>query len=318
MRDAIHTILGAKGSTGKALLEELTKRNCTIRAVTRGSTIPEVENKNADLLQKDQVMEAIAGSTYVYLCIGLPYRTAVWEVQWELVMANVIDACAKHNATLIYLDNIYMYKPPLPIPFKEETPQGPASKKGQARKRTTDLLFQAINSGRIQGLVGRSADFYGKFAVNSPFYISFLERMLQGKAPQFLTNPEILHTYANIPDNARALIDLALCEDCYGQVWHLPVGSPTTANEMLTLFNQCLGTKYKIQVLPAFMRKFLALFIGPLKEVSEMLYQFEQPYLMSSEKFMNRFPAFKITTYKEGVSEMVEYFKAQSDSKSNL
>ena len=57
------------------------------------------------------------------------------------------------------------------------------------------------------------------------------------------------------------------------------------------------------------MRKLLALFISPLKEVGEMMYQFESDYVMSFEKFKTHFPDFKVSTYQEGVKEMVASFK---------
>jgi len=61
--------------------------------------------------------------------------------------------------------------------------------------------------------------------------------------------------------------------------------------------------------MPALMRKILAPFISPIKEVSEMLYQFENEYIMSWKKFKNRFPDFEVTSYENGVKETIEWFK---------
>jgi nucleoside-diphosphate-sugar epimerase len=310
MNTKIHTVLGASGAVGSAIISTLQQRGISsIRSVNRNSKTPNTDSRQADLSDIGEAQLAIAGSDYVYLCIGLPYLTKIWEVEWEKIMHNVITACATNQAKLIFLDNIYMYGAPLPTPFDENTPQQPTSNKGKARKRTADMMLKAMDEGIIKGVIGRSADFYGAGAVNSPFYISFLERMLKGKAPQFLTSPEIEHTYANVRDNGRALVELARCEDCYGQVWHLPVGPPITPNEMLALFNKKLGANYKINVVPTIARKLLSLFISPLKEVSEMLYQFENPYLMSFDKFSKQFPDFEITTYQTGIDEMIASFK---------
>ena len=90
-------------------------------------------------------------------------------------MQNVINACIETNATLIFFDNVYMYGPsPLTIPFDENHPQKPSTKKGLARKQTADLLLKAIDENKLKAVIARSADFYGPFAVNSSFYISFL------------------------------------------------------------------------------------------------------------------------------------------------
>lgn len=318
MKNQLHTILGANGGVGQAVYRELVLENSTYRLVSRNPKQRQKDFFKANLLDKDETEKAVAGSTFVYLCIGLPYRTVVWQTQWEKVMKNVIEACAKHHAKLIYLDNIYMYAAPLPVPFDEKTLQKPISKKGQARKRTTDLMLTAMKTGKIKGVIGRSADFVGAGAVNSSFYIAFLERMLVGKHPQTLTSGDIKHTYANVLDNGRALVALAQCEECYGQVWHLPVGKPITTNEMLVLFNRVLGSDYKLRVLPRMLRKLLTIFVRPLKEVEEMLYQFESEYIMSFDKFKRKFPDFKVATNEESVLQMVEWFKEKDNLNANL
>lgn len=304
MESKIHTVLGANGAIGKAVIKELEIRQLQIRKVSTKPTWVQ-----ANLLRKEETEKAIDGSSYVYLCIGLPYNAKIWETQWPQIMQNVINACEKAQAKLIFLDNIYMYAPPLPIPFDESTPQNPKSKKGKARKQTADLMIKAIRDNKIKGLIGRSADFYGEGAVNSPFYISFLDRMLQDKRPQTLVSADIEHTYANVLDNGRALVELALNDDCYGEVWHLPVGEPITTNEMLAIFNEKLGSNFKVSVMPTLLKKTLPIFIPMLKEAKEIEYQFKQEYVMSDNKFRKRFPSFKISSYQDGVNRMVNWFK---------
>ncbi len=304
MKNQIHTVLGANGAIGKAVIKELDIRQLQIRKVSRKPTWVQ-----ADLLRKEDAERAIDGSSYVYLCIGLPYNSKIWETQWPQIMQNVIDACEKANAKLIFLDNMYMYDASLPILFDEDTYQNPSSRKGKARKQTTDLLLKAIRDSKIKGVIGRSADFYGEAAVNSPFYISFFERMLMGKGPQILNSADLEHTYADVLDSGRALVELALNDDCYGEVWHLPVGEPITKNEMLALFNKKLNSNFKISVMPTLLKKILPLFIPILKEVKEMEYQFEQKYVMSDHKYRKRFPHFKVSSYQDGVNRMVEWFK---------
>ncbi len=304
MKYQIHTVLGANGAIGKAVIRELEVRQLQIRKVSTKPTWVQ-----ADLLSKEDAEKAIDGSSYVYLCVGLPYSAKVWEIQWPQVMQNVIDACEKAQAKLIFLDNIYMYASPLPVPFDESTPQIPNSKKGKARKQTADLMIKAIRNNKIKGLIGRSADFYGEGAVNSLFYISFLERMLQNKGPQTLVSADIEHTYADVLDNGRALVELALNDDCYGEVWHLPVGEPITTNGMLAIFNEKMASNFKMSVMPTVFKKILPIFIPIIKEAREMEYQFEHKYVMSDNKFRKRFPNFKVSSYQDGINRMVEWFK---------
>jgi len=304
MESQIHTVLGANGAIGKAVIKELEARQFPIRRVSTQPTWVQ-----ADLLRKEEAEKAIKGSSYVYLCIGLPYNFKVWRRQWPQIMQNVIDACESAQAKLIFLDNIYMYASPLPVPFDENTPQKPNSKKGKVRKQTADLMIRAMKENKIKGLIGRSADFYGEGAVNSSFYISFLERMLKDKDPQTLVSADIEHTYANVLDNGRALVELALNDDCYGEVWHLPVGEPITTNGMLAIFNDKLGSNFKARVMPSLIKNILSVFVPLLKETKEMEYQFGQRYIMSDAKFRTRFPEFTVSSYRDGVNRMVESFR---------
>ncbi len=163
MENQIHTVLGASGAIGKAVTHELKKRNLTGRAVERTTKLEGIETIKADLLIEDEAIKAIQHSSFVYLCVGLPYQSKVWQRDWPTIIKNVITACEKTNAKLIFFDNVYMYEPaPLSIPFTEEHSQHPTTKKGIARKKTADLLNKAIAEKRIKAVIGRSADFYGE------------------------------------------------------------------------------------------------------------------------------------------------------------
>lgn len=310
MKNQIHTVLGASGATGQAVIKELQNRNLNFNAVERSKKLTGIETIQADLLNLDETVKAIQESSFVYLCVGLPYQSKVWARDWPIVMHNVITACVQANAKLIFFDNVYMYGPhPLSQPFNETHPQHPTTKKGLARKQTTDLLLQAIADKKINGVIGRSADFYGDHAVNSPIYISFLQNMLKGKAPQVLGEKRITHTYAYSGDNGKALVALALDETTYGQVWHLPVGEPITFDEVNEILNKAIDTNFKLSYMPKVMRKVLSVVIPPIGEVEEMLYQFQSPYEMNFDKFKEHFPDFQITSYKDGIKRMVQSFK---------
>lgn len=294
------------------MIEALQQKGLPFGAVTRTTALFGVPTVHADLLQPAEAIRAIQGATHVYLCVGLPYESKVWAKDWPILMQNVITACEQADALLVFLDNAYLYGPaPLTFPFKETHPQHPTTQKGKARKQTTDLLLQAIKEKRIRAVIGRSADFYGKKAINSPLYISFLENMLQGKAPQVLSDRAVLHTYAYSGDNGRALVELALDERTHGQVWHLPVGAPVTLLQINTWLNDILSTNFELGYLPKFIRRLLGLVVRPLAEVEEMLYQFEVPYQMNFEKFQRHFPDFKVTPYPIGLTAMVASFSTK-------
>lgn len=161
----------------------------------------------------------------------------------------------------------------------------------------------------LSGDTGGKKDFFGPGSKNSVFYVSMLERMLKGKGPQAIAPKGVKHTYAYTMDAGRAMVMLAMDESTYGQVWHLPVGGGLAAEEIAALMNKELGTDYKISFLPGFMLKLLGLFMRPLRELNEMMYQFRQPYDMSWQKFKNHFPEFEVTPYDVALRETVKSFR---------
>lgn len=304
----MHTILGYKGAMGQAVLRELKSRSFRYRLVSKNTNSKTPFTVKANLLFKEATDAAIKGSNFVYLCVGLPYNHKVWKRDWEVIMNNVINSCIKYNARLVFLDNIYMYSHDLSVPFDEEMIREPKSKKGMVRQRIADIFIEAFTKRGLNGLIARSADFYGKGATNSVFYLSFLERILNGKNPQLLSRGNKKHTFAYVNDNAKAMVELALLESCYKQVWHLPVGPSITMDEILEIINGILKTDYKNSVMPELLKKILPYFVPSLKEPLEMQYQFEQEYVMNFDKFKKQFPTFETTSYEEGIKTTVDYF----------
>ena len=64
---------------------------------------------SADLSDKDQTIRATAGSSIVYLLVGLKYDHNLWTEMWPRIMANTIEACKRSGAKLVFFDNVYMY-----------------------------------------------------------------------------------------------------------------------------------------------------------------------------------------------------------------
>lgn len=306
-----HVVLGANGGVGKQLIKVLQSTGKDYRAVARSLDPTDKRNLRANLLNLTEAQHALKGAHTAYLCVGLPYDLKAWKSQWPLLIKNVLQAAEENGCQLLFLDNVYMYGPaPLQRPFDERHSLLPASEKGKVRKQIAELVMEAHESGRVRTMIARAADFLGPDATNSIFYIAFLQNMLKGKSPQLFFPVSVPHTFANTKDIAQAMMQLAMAPDCYGQVWHLPVGDAITIGDMGSLFNQALERMDAIQEMPRWLQKTLGLFIRPLRELEEMRYQFEHPYLMSWKKFQTRFPDFQRTDYPDVVKEMVASFRA--------
>ena len=306
---SLHTILGAGGAIANELLPILIDSKENVRIVARHpKQIIGVESVAADLSDADQTLTAISGSSIVYLLVGLEYEYKVWEEKWPVIMTNTINACKAAGAKLIFFDNVYMYGKVNGI-MTEETAFNPCSKKGTLRATIAQQLLNEIQSGSITAMIARSADFYGTSATKTsvPNMLVF-DNFSKGKRAQWLANATLKHSYTYIPDAGKALYLLAKDESAFNQTWHLPTRSnPLTGVQFIALAAEAMHQPNKYAVLSKFMIRLAGLFIKPIKESYEMLYQSDSEYLFDSSKFERHF-SFSPTTYEDGIKETAKYY----------
>jgi nucleoside-diphosphate-sugar epimerase len=240
--------------------------------------------------------------------VGLEYEYKVWAQKWPLVMTNTINACKASGAKLIFFDNVYMYGSVIGK-MTEETAFNPCSKKGVLRAAIVNQLLSEIKSGALTGLVARSADFYGSSATKTsvPNMLVF-DNFSKGKKAQWLVNAKVPHSYTYIPDVGKALYLLAKDDTAFNQTWHLPThANPLTGEQFITLAAEAMHQPNKSTVLSKFMLLLAGLFIKPIKESYEMIYQSESEYLFDSTKFETHF-GFDPTSYEAGIKETAKYY----------
>jgi nucleoside-diphosphate-sugar epimerase len=305
---SIHTIFGAGGAVADQLLPVLLNNKEKVRLVSRTVTqVTGVESVAADATNYQQTLQAIKGSSIVYLLIGLPYDLRVWRAQWPMIMTNVVNACKETGAKLIFFDNVYMYGK-VNGWMTEETPFNPCSKKGEVRAGIANQLLQEAKAGNLQALIARSADFYGPigFKTSVPNLL-VIQNLLKGKKSQWLGSADQPHSLTYVPDAAKALYILSKSSEAFGKTWHLP-----TAGELLTgrqFVQQAAAAMQKpdgVTVIPNWMLSLAGLFNRTMKELKEMNYQNEFAYLFSSDKFNKTF-GFTPTSYGEGIKETVAW-----------
>lgn len=305
----MQTILGSGGAIGIELAKVLKDYTNKIKLVSRN---PKKINDNdmlfpADITNKDQVFEAVKGSEIAYLTVGLKYDYNIWEVQWPKIMQNVIDACKQSNCKLVFFDNIYMYDQNYLNNIKEETPINPPSKKGKIRQQISENLLKEVQSGNLQALISRSADFYGPSIKNSSLLTEMVfNNISRGKRAMWFNSFNFKHSFTYNLDAAKATALLGNSADAYNQVWHLPTAkNPLTMKELIEKICTEMNAKPKTFVISKFMLKMMGIFVPVFKEMIEMNYQYDRDYIFNSNKFESKFN-FKPTSYKDGIKQIVE------------
>lgn len=305
----MQTILGANGTIGSVLAKELSAYTNKIRLVSRN---PRKVNESdelfpADLSNPDIVDQVIEGSDVVYIVVGFDYKLDVWEENWPKFMRAAIDACIKYKSRLVFFDNVYMYDISEIPHMTEESLINPPSKKGVVRKQIAQMIMDEVKAGKLMALIARSADFYGpdnyKSFVNEMVYKNFKK----GMRANWFINADKKHSFTYTPDAARATALLGNTTDAYNTVWHLPTDKNVlTGRQFIGLFSKEMKISNKLFVMPVWMIKLAGIFVPVMKEMPEMMYQYDRDYFFDSSKFEKRFD-FKITTYEEGVKFTVQH-----------
>jgi nucleoside-diphosphate-sugar epimerase len=298
------TILGSGGAIANELSGLLAARGRAFRLVSRkgAGTSGAAETVAADVSDRDQAVRAVAGSRIVFLLIGLKYDHHVWQETWPRIMANAIEACKQAGAKLVFFDNVYMYGR-VRGAMTEETPYRPTSRKGEVRAQIATTLEGAWKAGNLTAMIARSADFYGPGARTGIPNVLVFEPLSKRQTASCLISDALPHSYTYTPDAAKALLTLAETESAWNQVWHLPTAPrPLTGREFVEKAAAAMSVKPKYRVLRRPMLRVAGWFNPMIRELNEMLYQNDLPYIFDSSKYARAF-GFGGTPYADGIKE---------------
>ena len=274
----LHVIFGT-GPLGLAVMRELVARGKHVRMVNRrgqANVPPGVVVIQADASDAGSARKACKEANVVYNCAGADYTK--WPELWPPIMDGIIAGAASVDAKLVFGDNLYMYGP-VPGPMTEDLPHNAATRKGRVRARIAETLMDAHASGKVKAAIGRGSDFFGPHALVTAIGERVFPQALAGKAGSVLGSLDMPHTYTYIDDFGKGLVTLGEHDEALGEAWHIPNAETLTTRQFLELVFEEAGTPFKVRVMPKLMLNILALFVPVLREMKEMLYEFEEPFI---------------------------------------
>ncbi|MGH6797711.1 MAG: hypothetical protein ACREDI_04945 [Roseiarcus sp.] len=140
-------------------------------------------------------------------------------------------------------------------------------------------------------------------------------KLARGKPAVFIGSPDVLHDYAYVPDIARAATTLLAAPDsAFGKAWHMPCAPTRTTRDILRIAADALGVKPRISAMPAWMLGASAMFSPFLRELSEMRFQWDRPYLVDASRFAEAFWS-DVTPFETGVPETALALRAELKGK---
>jgi nucleoside-diphosphate-sugar epimerase len=306
----LNVIFGT-GPLAQAAMRALLKRGKSIKMVNRsGKRQPEihenVEIVAGDAYNKDFTRSVTKGASVVYQCAQPEYHK--WITEFPPLQAAILEGAAANGARLIVGENLYMYGDTNGQPIHEGLPYAAQTRKGKVRGEMAEALLEAHRLGKVRVSMARGSDFYGPGVLGSALGERTFVPLLQGKPAEVTGSLDLPHAYTYISDFGEALAILGEREEALGQAWHVPNAPTLTQRELLTLFFKQAGLPPKFTTMSKFMLMLGGLFIPAAKEMVEMAYEFEKPFLVDTSKFVKTFGNIA-TPYQDTVPATLNWYR---------
>jgi len=306
----VDVVIGT-GPLGLAIVRELLAQGKKVRVVNRSgkADVPaNVEVKAGDIGNPEFAGEACRSAVSIYLCAKPPYTE--WVDKFGPIMDGAIEAAAATGATLIYGDNLYAYGP-FTGAVTEDFPDAATGPKGKARARIAASLMAAHKAGKVRAAIGRASDFYGPGVTESSLGERVFGFALASKAASVLGNVDAPHTYTFIDDFAKGLVTLGENEKALGQIWLVPSAETVTTRAFITIVSEELGKPIKIQAAPRWLISMLGIFDPTMRELPEVMYQSEQPFVVDHGKFERAF-GISTTPHREAIRRTLDWYRRKA------
>jgi len=223
-----------------------------------------------------------------YQCLNAPYTD--WPRRFPPLQRGVLAAAERTDALLVSLENLYGYGPIGKVPMTEDLPLAATTVKGRTRAAMTRELLAAAEAGRVRTAIGRASDFFGAgITTGTTLGERVFGNAVAGKRADFIGNPDLPHTYSYVPDIAAGLATLGTDERAVGGVWHLPGPETVTTRQLLELVAGDVGHTVGVRSVPKLAMRVLGLFNPMMRELAEMSYEFDQPFVLDTSKYQSMF-----------------------------
>ena len=309
----LHVVFGA-GQVGRALAARLAELGLTVRVVSRNRPAvlgAGIEWRPADATDVEAAAAAAAGASVVYQCLNAPYTD--WPKLFPPLQRGVMGAAERTGALLVSLENIYGYGPTAGAAMTEDLPLAATTVKGRTRVAMTEDLLAASAAGRLRIAIGRASDFFGAGVTESSLGERIFANAVAGKKADFVGNPDLPHTYSYVPDIANGLATLGTDERAVGGVWHLPGPETVTTRELLQLISDNVGQPVGVRSLPKLAVRTLGLFNPTIRELVEMSYEFDAPFVLDTTKYQSTFGT-TATPLPNAITATVAWYQQRNDT----
>lgn len=284
--ELLNIVVGA-GPVGNAVARLLATHGEPLLMVSRsgGGTAP-WRHMAADVRDVTQLSRLLGTHTRLFLCAAPPY--AQWRTDFAPLIEGIVGAVKGRAVDIVYADNMYCYGP-VERSIDETTPPRPNTLKGRIRLAAAQQLAQLHGQGELRVTIARAADLFGPGVSHSALGSRVFSAIRDGQPAYVLGDPSRLHTYTYTPDFAAALVRLSGEPSAYGGVWHVPNAPTVTTSKILAQIATHYRQELKVRAAGPLMARLISLFDAQVREASEMLYLYLQPFVVDHSKYVRSF-----------------------------
>jgi nucleoside-diphosphate-sugar epimerase len=283
-----YVVVGA-GPVGSAVARLFVARGEEVHLVNRsgsGPQLPGVTRVAADAADVDRMTELASGAAAIVNAANPAYHR--WTTDWPPIAAALLTAAERSGATLVTVGNLYGYGP-VDSALTEDLPLAATGRKGKVRARMWNDAFAAHEAGRARVTEVRGSDYLRPDA-QSALGDRVMPRILAGRRVSVLPSADQPHTWTCVEDVARLVVVAASDRRAWGRAWHVPSNPPRTQREAIADLAEAAGVRtVRVGEIPKAFLTALSLVNPVLKEIGEVAYQFERPFVMDSSAAQSTF-----------------------------
>ncbi|MER7845741.1 NAD-dependent epimerase/dehydratase family protein [Kitasatospora sp. NPDC096077] len=308
---SFHLVVG-HGPAGAATARLLAEQGHQVRVATRtgrpaGPAVDGVEHLALDAADPARLAQAARGAAAIHGCAAPPLPQ--WAGRWPALAASLCAAAEDSGAVLVMLGNLYGYGPVV-RPMTEDLPLAATGPKGRVRAAAWEQARALHEAGRIRAVEVRASDFFGPGVTEGGHLASrVLPGLLKGRPIAVLGDPDAPHSWTYLPDVARVMVEVATEERAWGRPWHVPTAPALPVRTMVERLAAEAGTgPVGVRRLSPAVLAVGGLFSPLVRELREVRYQFDRPFVMDSTAYQAAFTV-RATPLKEQLTATVAWWR---------
>ncbi|MFF1384304.1 NAD-dependent epimerase/dehydratase family protein [Arthrobacter sp. NPDC058288] len=306
----LYVVTGA-GPVGWTVAEQLAGQGKRVRVLTRSGSGPEhalIDRMSVDVSDPALLGEAFAGASAVFHCIhGSAYAADAWAQELPAAEEAVLAAAGEAGAVVVFPESLYSYSRPDDVMAEDSPREAQGGKRGV---RTALLKGRAASPTNTVSVV--AGDFFGPRVRTAHAGERMVPAVLAGRRILVIGSADQPHSFTYVPDLAAAMIRAARTPSLWNRVWHAPTGPAVTQRQLAAAFAEAGGAPApKVGAVPGWLLRAMGFFSAGTRELAEMLYQFERPFVMDSRASESAL-GLRPTPLPEAAAATVGWWRAQA------